>query len=540
MYWLVAQDKEMKGIADTEVAIIGAGINGLTCAAYLARAGFKVVVFEKNAQVGGLCVNEKPFAGSDISVSSVASYFGMLRPEIAQDLGLEELGMEPYLTDPVEIVLLPNGEYVSYPREGSAAMNVHAMTEADKTGWLEFWGDIQKAAAIVNPRYLKPISAEEYLELLQKAGLDKIAKTIFTGSLLDLASMYFSADSFKAVAATCTPGFANMPGSVFGCIHHGTASTLGIFGAWGQVKGGMGKVTEAVAQACKNYGAKIMTNTPVKQLHISGERVQTLETMDGQKHKFDLVICASDLHTLFEKLIEPEYVPSGIQAYLKANLPKVSAAKLHYLLKKLPDLTTLKSIGHNHKGVLVIAPKLDAVINASATVPKGLIPQDLMLTMAFPTLEDALVYGAEADMNKQVLTVDVHYLPAYLQDADNEHKLREWTQKDDAQLSATVIDIVNQYAPGFSELIIDSYVVSPNKLKAHFNNLSLSCWHMPMTQDFSFESRTLPTYPHYHTPYENLYICGAGTYPGGNVTGANGHNLARLLQNAYSLQAQPA
>ncbi len=530
----------MKGVSETKVAIIGAGINGLVAAAYLGRAGFDVTVFEKNKQTGGLCVNEKPFANSDISVSSVASYFGMMRPEIAEELNLTELGMQPYLTDPVEIVLLPDGEYVSYPREGSAAMHVEGLTEADKKGWLEFWGDIQKAAAIVNPRYLKPINSDDYQKLLLEAGLDKIASTIFKGSLLDLAAMYFSADSFKAVAATCTPGFANLPGSVFGCIHHGTASTLGIFGAWGQVKGGMGKVTQAVEQSCKNNGVKILTDKAVKQLIIEGERVKQIETIDGQKHDFDIVICASDLHTLFLKLIEPEYVPSGIQAYLRANQPKVSAAKLHYLLKDLPELTTLKSIGHNHKGVLVIAPKVDQVIKASATVPKGILPKDLMLTMAFPTLEDELVYGAETDKKKQVLTVDVHFVPAYLQDKDNAQKLREWTETDDAHLSATVIDIISQYAPGFGELIIDSYIVSPNKLKSHFNNLSLSCWHMPMSQDFSFENRTLPTYPHYHTPFENLYICGAGTYPGGNVTGANGHNLARLLQNAYSLQAQPA
>lgn len=523
-----------------KVAIVGGGVNGLTCAVYLAKESksdgafhtFDVTVFEKNAQTGGLCVNETPFKSSKVRVSSVASYYGMLRQEVAEELELERHGLRPYLTDPVEVVLLKNKQYVFYPREGSADMQVEEITEEDKKGWITFWTDIQKAAEIVYPRYLKPINKSEYKSLLQEAGLDYIADTIYTKSLFDLTDNYFKCPAFKAVAATCTPGFANMPGSVFGCIHHGTASTLGIFGAWGQVKGGMGEVTNAIAKAAQEAGVKIITGKPVKKLTTNGESIKTLEFADGTQDSFDLVISSTDLHTLFEKLIDPDMVPSGIRAHLLANKPKVSAAKLHYLLKEKIDFETLGKIGHNHKGVLVIAPDKEAVERASKVVPNSQMPDSLMLTMAYPTLEDEEIYGEEKDKTKHVLTVDVHYLPAYLK--DEKGKDRDWQDADDQALSAAVLDTIEDFAPGFKAAVLESYVISPNKIRRAFNNDSLSCWHMPMSGDYLFEERALPTYPHYHTPFDNLYICGAGTYPGGNVTGANGRNLAKLLVQAYA------
>jgi len=132
--------------------------------------------------------------------------------------------------------------------------------------------------------------------------------------------------------------------------------------------------------------------------------------------------------------------------------------------------------------------------------------------------------------------VDVHYLPAQLKGTNG---LRPWQKEDDEKLSEAVLNTIEKYAPGFKAQVEESYIVSPGGLKSLFNNESLSCWHMPMSQDFLFENRALPTLPHYHTPFANLYLCGSSTFPGGNVTGANGHNLAKLLINAYSPALTP-
>jgi phytoene dehydrogenase-like protein len=520
----------------TSIAIIGGGHNGLTAAAYLAAQGFSVEVFEKRDIIGGLCVNETPFRQSDsrAKVSSVASYFGMMRKEIMADLDLESHGLKPYLTDPVEIVLLDsNGgqdQFSFTPRDGGEAKaEIASLTAADQAGWKEFWADIQKAAALIYPRYLSPdLTQSEVVELLKKNGLDKIADHIFDGSLIDLLKLYLQNEGLMAVAATCTPGFANLAGSVFGCIHHGTAETKGEFGAWGQVHGGMGAITQALSKSAQANGATIHLGQAVKRLLVEDKKITSIELADGSTRQFDLIVVNADSYVLFEQLLAPTALTDEIRQYLKDHRPKVSAAKLHFLLKELPSFKTLSKIGHNHKGVIVMAPPLAAVRAASSQVPNGAMPDRLMLTMAFPTLEDASM--ADSDKPKeQVLSVDVHYVPARIAGC-------AWSEADDKNLLESTIQAIEAQCPEIRSLIIESYVVSPRALANSFNLTSLSCWHLPMTPDYLFEKRTLPGCAPYETPFKNLFICGAGTYPGGNVTAANGHNLAKHLIKKYSNQ----
>ncbi len=520
----------------TSIAIIGGGHNGLTAAAYLAAQGFSVEVFEKRDIIGGLCVNETPFRQSDsrAKVSSVASYFGMMRKEIMADLDLESHGLKPYLTDPVEIVLLDsNGgqdQFSFTPRDGGEAKaEIASLTAADQAGWKEFWADIQKAAALIYPRYLSPdLTQSEVVELLKKNGLDKIADHIFDGSLIDLLKLYLQNEGLMAVAATCTPGFANLVGSVFGCIHHGTAETKGEFGAWGQVHGGMGAITQALSKSAQANGATIHLGQAVKRLLVEDKKITSIELADGSTRQFDLIVVNADSYVLFEQLLAPTALTEEIRQYLKDHRPKVSAAKLHFLLKELPSFKTLSKIGHNHKGVIVMAPPLAAVRAASSQVPNGAMPDRLMLTMAFPTLEDASM--ADRDKPKeQVLSVDVHYVPARIAGC-------AWSESDDKNLLESTIQAIEAQCPEIRSLIIESYVVSPRALANSFNLTSLSCWHLPMTPDYLFEKRTLPGCAPYETPFKNLFICGAGTYPGGNVTAANGHNLAKHLIKKYSNQ----
>ncbi len=521
------------------IAIVGAGHNGLTAAAYLAQAGYKVDVFEKRNSLGGLCVTEKPFAafGSEIKVSTVASYFGMVRKEIVQELSLEEHGLKPYLTDPIEIVLLDGGQFSFTPRDGGEARaEIASLTGADKEGWQRFWGDMQKAAALIYPRYLKSdLTQKQVVSLLLEAKLDKIAAHIFEGSLLDLLKHYIQSEDLMAVAATCTPGFVNVVGSVFGCIHHGTAETKGEFGAWGQVYGGMGEITQALAKVAQAHGATLHTSHGVSRLVVEAGRIAAVEFENGEKKSFDIVIANCDSYILFEKLLDKQPATEAIRHYLSENRPKVSAAKLHFLLKALPTFTTLKQIDHNHKGVIVVAPPLSAVKQASHTVPGGNMPERLMLTMAFPTLEDPSMADNRAEHSgKHVLTVDVHYVPAQIDG-------KAWSQADDEQLLELTIAAIEGQCPEIRQLIEQSYVVSPRVLAEAFNLASLSCWHMPMTPQYLFEKRSLPDCAPYETPFDNLYLCGAGTYPGGNVTAANGHNVAKhiLALNSASQARSP-
>jgi len=522
------------------VAIIGAGHNGLTCAAYLSRAGFAVSVFEKSADIGGLCITERPFKKAPgIQLSSVASYYGMLRQEVVEELALQEHGLKPYLTNPIEIVLMENGQYVFTPRDGGEAKTkVDGLTEEQSAGWQNFWTDIQKAAALVYPYYLKPgLTQSALVAMLEEAGLSQVAKNVFDGSLFDLLTHYVQNDNLKAVASTCTPGFASDKGSVFGCIHHGTASTCGEFGAWGQVYGGMGEITTALTDVALQNDTRIHLDSPVQSIILKDGHVEALQFADGTQESFDIVISAVDPYVLFEKLLPQTAECSEIRQELADNRPKVSAAKLHFLLSQLPAFETLTAIGHNHKGVIVIAPGKEAVERAARDVPAGKMPDALMLTMAFPTLEDpsmrSPVEGIEnsQDDQRHVLTVDVHYLPARIAG-------KAWTEADDQTLVEATVAAIEKQCHDIRKYIEETFVVSPRALAERYGVSSLSCWHLPMTPPHLFEKRSLKGCEHYETPISNLFVCSAGTYPGGNVTAAPGHNLAKLLiRKSSQLQA---
>lgn len=503
------------------VGIIGAGHNGLVCAFYLAKAGHDITVFERRSTVGGLCVTEELFPG--FNVSTVASYFGMLRSEVADDMALESHGLESYLTDPIEIVMLPNNHFVFTPRDGSnARMEVGALTDKELIGWRSFWADLGKAAAVIYPLYFQPQTTQaDVVELLHKAGLKTVAERIFDGSLLDLLRQYIDNPSLMAAAATCTPGFANKPGSVFGCIHHGTAKTKGELGAWGFVKGGMGAITQAMKRSCQAQSVKIVTDSSVAAVTFEGEKACGLKLENGQTEPFDLIVSNADPFTLFESLLPTEIVPQALSQQIKKHQPKVSAGKVHFALSKLPKFNLLESIGHNYKGVIVSAPSIEQVIADSDTVPQGKMPSGIMLTMGFPSTADETA----APKGKHLLTVDIHYLPNTLEG-------QPWTDANKHVIRDAVIARLQECDPDFEQCVIATHIVSPGDIETTFGLRYASCWHLPMTAEYTFEKRFFPGCKGYRTPYQNLYLCGASTYPGGNVNGANGHNCAQEILNS--------
>ncbi|MBY0358621.1 MAG: NAD(P)/FAD-dependent oxidoreductase [Candidatus Obscuribacterales bacterium] len=489
-----------------KVGIIGAGHNGLVCAFYLAKQGHKVSIFEKRSEVGGLCLSEELFPG--FKVSTVASYFGMLRSEVSNDMELEKFGLETYLTDPIEVVMLPNNHFVFTPREeGSPAMAVGTLSESELAGWKAFWSDLGKAATLIYPLYFQPQTTQnQVVEILNTAGLDKVAKNIFSGSLFDLLHEYVQNPSLLAAAATCTPGFANKKGSVFGCIHHGTAKTKDEFGAWGFVKGGMGEITQAMKRSCQAQGVQIFTEKSINKVLLNDNKASGLQFADGQEESFDLVVSNTDPFTLFQKLLPEKEQPTIEQ-------PTVSAGKVHFALSALPPFTLLDQIKHNYKGVIVSAPSIDHVIADSELVPQGKMPQGIMLTMCFPSTADETA----APAGKQLLTVDIHYLPATLEG-------QPWNEKNKQVILDAVLTRLKELSPDFESYVLASHVVSPGDIENMFSVRHAACWHLPMTADYTFEKRLA-----YATSYENLYLCGASTYPGGNVTGANGFNCAQTI-----------
>lgn len=511
-----------------KVGIIGAGHNALVAGFYLKKAGFEVEIFEKASHVGGLCVSEELFAG--YKVTSVASYYGMLRTQVIEDMELEKYGFESYLTDPAEIVLLSNGDYIYTPRDGSGSKySIKDLSDSELEGWNLFWTDIGKAAKIISPLYFKTETKTEELEtLLTENGLSKVAESLFKGSLLGLAEKYFSHEKLKSATSTCTPGFASLTGTAYGCIHHGTAETCGVEGAWGLVRGGMGAITTSMKESCLNAGVKINLGQGVAQILVENDKATGLELESGERKEFDLVISTADHNITFGKLLEKagSKKVEAMPEIFKSPPSNVSAGKVHFTCNALPEFPTLKALGHNYSGIIVSAPPLSSIIKDSKTVPEGKLPEEFMMTMAIPSVTDDTV----APEGKHLLNVDIHYLPAKLNGKD-------WSKADEENLLELVIKSIEKLAPGFSNCIEDSFVVSPGVLKSRYNLESMCCWQLPMTT-YAFDKRNIGDLPAYHTPVENLFVGGAGTFGGGNVTGVSGYNcaktIARVKENVYS------
>lgn len=497
-----------------QVAIVGAGHNGLVCACYLAKAGFEVTIFEKREITGGLCVTEEVFPG--VQASTGAGYYGMFRPEIINDLGLMNFGLEPYLTNPVEIVLLPENQFLFTPRyEGSSRLEIKDLNDADLKGWGRFWQDISASAAILSDLHFKPeYTQEQICLLLNENNQSLVAEHIFDKSLLDLALNYFQNKTLLAAVCTTTVGFPTKNGSVFACLYLGTAQTLGERGAWGACKGGMGAITKALQKVAIERSVKIQTGVEVKSLIAEDDTVSGVILEDGTSHFFDIVISNADPAITFNKLLDKEKYQSSFD---------IAAGKAHFHLSELPRFSVLDQAGlrHNHACAFVIAPSLDSVISSSKTVPQGFMPDQLMITLDFPTVTDSTL----ANNGAHLMSLDYHFLPAFFNKVN-------WDEQNKLDLYKKTVSAIEAHAPGFETLIKEWVISTPADLEKTFGLASKHCWHMPMTSDHLAEKRRFGKTA-YSTRLANLYLCGASTYPGGNVTGSPGHNCAKEIIEKY-------
>ena len=500
-----------------KVGIVGAGHNALVLAGYLAKEGFQVEVFERSKQVGGLCVTEELFPG--YKVSTVASFFGMLRRRVIEDLELESFGFQPYLTDPAEIVLLSGGDYIFTPRDGSGSKySIDGLEKEELDGWNKFWSEIGKGASVLSPFYFKPESTnEELLEELRKNNLNRLADAIFSDSLMNYMENFFTNEKLKSAASTCTPGYASLPGTVFGCLHHGTAETCGVEGAWGLVKGGMGAITEAMKLSCEEKGVKVFTDKEVKSILVSDGEAKGLEFIDGDKRDFDVVVSGADYKVTFGKLLKGQKEIDSLPDLYSSIPSPVSAGKIHFTLKSLPAFPTLEKLGHNYAGIIVSAPAVESIVADSKTVPLGDMPKNLMMTLSIPSVTDDTI----APSGKHLLNVDVHQLPTQLNG-------QPWDEKGKKALLEKTLNELEKLAPSIKDCIEDSYVVTPQEFKTDYGADSMCCWQLPMTE-YPFEKRNINGLPAYQTPLKNLFMAGAGTFGGGNVTGVSGFNCAQEI-----------
>jgi len=520
-----------------DIIIVGAGHNGLVTAAYLARAGRRVLVLERRHVVGGACVTEELWPG--FKVSTAAYVNSLLRPEIIRDLELPRHGFELLPRSPSSFTPFPDGRFLLMgPDKELTRQQVAKFSERDAAALPRYEAMLERVADFIEPTLLQtPPNPWSFRpkNLAQLAGLGwrflklgregPAALEILTGAARPILDRWFESEQLKIALATDAiigaMASPTVPGTAYVLFHHVMGECNGVRGMWGYVRGGMGGISQALASAARARGAEIRVNSPVAKIVTRRGRVKGVALEDGTEFQAKKVVSNADAHVTFLQLLEEQQLEPEFVAAVK-NIDYASASlKINVALSELPDFTAVRGSGlppSGHlRGTIHLAPTLDYIERGYDDAKYGRPSADPILECTIPSVVDTTV----APSGKHVMSFFVQYAPYRLRNAT-------WDQVKD-QFADRCFDILNEYAPNFKRSVIDRQVLSPLDLERRFGLTGGNIFQGAMTLSQLFFLRPLPGYADYRTPIKGLYLCGSATHPGGGVMGACGYNAAREI-----------
>lgn len=516
-----------------DVAIIGGGHNGLVASYYLAREGLKTVVLERRDIVGGCCVTEEFAPG--YRASTGAYVLSMLREEIWTDMKLVDRGI---VIDPAgpSLHLFADGTRLELSDDTDEAVAaIKAFSEADAAAYPAFEEHLAELAGLVTPLIdttppsPRPSSAADLISLLKVGKLaagnrDLIneALFLFTTSVTQFLEERFENDYVKAAigwhAINDSIAGPSSPGSAYILLHdHAGEDTDAGARSWGFVRGGIGRVTEAMADAAREAGAEIRTGAEVEEIVVEGGRATGVRLAGGEVVQAARVLSNADPKTTFLGLAPEGSLPDPFTASVKAYRCQGTSMKINLAVDRLPQATNMAGEGVQdyHRGIMEVNQPLADMDRAQAEARAGKPAEDPHVEMCIPTVHDPSL----APEGHHVLTIDVNSQPYELAKGS-------WPGIAD-DVADRAISKLETYFPGLTESVLHRQVLSPYGLEQLLGIHGGHALHGDMAFDQLFTLRPVRGWSEYKTPIEGLWLCGAGTHPGGGVTGANGRNCAR-------------
>ncbi|MCQ3941759.1 MAG: FAD-dependent oxidoreductase [Alphaproteobacteria bacterium] len=522
-----------------DVVIVGGGHNGLTCAAYLAKAGWRVKVLERRAIVGGTAVTEEFHPGFR---NSTASYtVGLLAPQVIRDLDLRRHGLAIVERRAMNFLPLPDGRHL-LTGEGRTQDAVAAFSARAAQRYAHSGEELARIADL-----LREIAARRPPNLVEGAGLRGLAELVrlgalgnrlrglsmrgrralldlFTLSAADYLDRWFESEPVRALLAfdSIVGHYASpmTPGTAYVLLHHAFGEVNGKRGIWGHALGGMGAITQAMAKAAREAGANIETGAPVHRIEIEKGRAAAVVLEDGRVVRARAVAANVNPKLLYGTMVAPADLPGEFRERMAHWKCGSGTFRMNVALSELPDFSALpgRAPADHHTAGIIIGPSIGYMDRAYHDARTHGWSREPVIEMLIPsTLDPSL-----APPGAHVASLFCQHVAPQLPDGASWDAHRE-------EVADLMIATVERYAPGFARSVIARQIFSPLDLERTFGLVGGDIFHGALTLDQLFSARPMLGHADYRGPVRGLYHCGAGAHPGGGVTGYPGRNAARVI-----------
>jgi phytoene dehydrogenase-like protein len=521
--------------AERDVVVVGGGHNGLACAAYLGIAGLDVLVLERRDVLGGAAATEEPWPG--YRVSSASYVVSLMPPRIVDELDLKRFGYQVSIVTPDYFVPFRDGTSLTLwgdPHRDAAGIERFSKRDAD--AYLEFDRYFERVARLLKDLlFVVPPDATlrdvpSWLVTAARmrgwTGRDvHEAIRLFTMSAADFLDEWFEDERVKGAMATqaiigawCGP---MTPGSAYVLMHHWIGEIDGHTGAWGWVRGGMGGVSAALAEAARSNGAEIRAGAEVARVVVNEHgRATGVELGDGTTIRAKRVVSCAHPVTTYLDLVGAERLPPDVVRDIGRYRTRSGSVKLNVALARLPSFPSWDQDGDVHRGLVAVSPSVEYLERAWDDAKYGRMSDEPYIEVVFPTAHEP--DGALAPAGKHLMLGFSQYGPFDLREGS-------WDEGGRQEYARRALGALGRYAPGLEDSVEHVEVLTPRDIEDRFGLRGGNIMQGELTPDQLFSFRPIPFYGDYRTPIDGLYLCGAGTHPGGGVMAVPGRNAARVV-----------
>jgi phytoene dehydrogenase-like protein len=517
-----------------DAIVIGAGHNGLTNAAYLAKAGLKVLMVEKNEFIGGAATSLPKY--KDWIYSNCSYVCSLLRPEVYRSLNLAKYGLQvvPYGGT---VTIAQNGDYIGgYVDPDVSRREVARHSERDADAMVRYDRDIMRQCRFIrqfllrtppDPTSFRPRDLWELMYLGREAlklGEDQIYDMIrfYTMSITDFLDEYFEHPLVRAShSGSGIIGSAlgvMSPGTAYVLLHHAMGEVDGSMGAWGFARGGMGAISNAMHDCFIDHGGETVAGSGVQQIIVKNGRAKGVALENGNEYYADVVVSNMTLPRTFLECMDPRDLDPGFLKKVRNFKIRGSSGKLNIALDGLPDFTALRGNRELMYTDMHLIDSTERLERAYDDWKNGIWSQDPYIDMLIPSLTDPTMVPP----GKHFMSIFVQYVPPKVHGKD-------WTDEQVEAFGQTVVDQIEEYAPGFKDLILHMEIRTPRELEDEVGLTEGNIFQGELTMDQLLFNRPLPGFAQYRGPVKGMYLCGSSTHPGGGVMAAPGANAAREI-----------